>query len=504
MENGGMAEGMPASPWSRREVLRVATAALASASASSLASAGAAAQAQAPAQRPKRVVIAGGGIGGLCCAYELMERGHEVTVLEASGRAGGHVRTIHDPLPDGLYADVGAEHFTRPGYDQYWKYVEKFQLPYVFYPRRLNMLRRIDGQWYTEEQLQDPAVLQKFGFNPREVSFIVKRGWTELPLLYFGPYLDAIKDEYQPFGAGLDDLDGVTAGELLVKDGASDAALRFNGVRRGDGTEAARNREVSALFRIWQQAIIARRGLPVFKREVYRLKGGNQVLTDTFAAKLGPRLRLGCPVTAIEHGDSGVTVHYREFGEPRRLEADYLVSCIALAILRKIPVTPALPEWKQYVLDNVAFSTQSRVLLQARTPFWKGDLPSINLETGEPAMHLAYQTADEVPGERTMLMGSGTPDATAEEALAAFKRVYPGKKAPTIEQAYVHNWAKDPWAFNCERTPFRLGTLKKFWPHIMAPVGRIHFAGSHADNLPWGMDAATRSANRVAQAIHEA
>jgi monoamine oxidase len=38
--------------------------------------------------------------------------------------------------------------------------------------------------------------------------------------------------------------------------------------------------------------------------------------------------------------------------------------------------------------------------------------------------------------------------------------------------------------------------------HILSPVGRIHFAGCHADNLPWGMDAATRSANRVAEAIH--
>src|SRR5207248_8469435 len=93
-------------------------------------------------RRSKRVVIAGGGIGGLCCAFELMERGHDVTVLEAAGRAGGHVRTMHDPLPDGLYADVGAEHFTRPGYEQYWKYVEKFQLPAVPYPRRIKMLRR--------------------------------------------------------------------------------------------------------------------------------------------------------------------------------------------------------------------------------------------------------------------------------------------------------------------------------------------------------------------------
>ncbi len=48
---------------------------------------------------------------------------------------------------------------------------------------------------------------------------------------------------------------------------------------------------------------------------------------------------------------------------------------------------------------------------------------------------------------------------------------------------------------------FALGTLKKFWPHIMQPVGRIHFAGSFADNLPWGMDAASRSANRVAETI---
>jgi monoamine oxidase len=448
----------------------------------------------------KRVVVAGGGIGGLCCAFELMERGHDVTVLEASGRAGGHVRTIHDPLPDGLYADVGAEHFTRPGYEQYWKYVEKFGLPAVPYPRRVAMLRRIDGTWYTEEQLQDAKVLRSFGFNAREVAFLVKRGWTELPLLYLGPYLDAIGDEYQPFGVGLDHLDEVTAGELLARDGASDAAIRFNGLRRGDGTPAARNGEVSALFRVWQAAIVKRRGLPVFKREVYRLKGGNQLMTDAFAARLGDRVRLGCPVTAIERGDSGVTVRFREFGEAKAVEAEYLVCCLPLAILKDIPVSPAWPESKGLVIRNVVFGSQARVVLQSRTKFWKGDVPSINLETGDPAMYLVYQTADEVPGSRGVLMGSGRPDVTADEALAAFRRFYPGK-SPTVERALVHNWAKDPWAFACERMPFPLGQLKKFWPHVREPVGRIHFAGSFADNLPWGMDAATRSANRVAEAI---
>jgi monoamine oxidase len=365
------------------------------------------------------------------------------------------------------------------------------------------MLRRIDGKWYTEEQLQDPPVIRSLGFNPREVDYIVQHGWTELPLLYFGPYLDAFQDEYQPFGVGLDQLDEMAASELLSKDGASDAALRFNGVRRGDGTEAARNAAVSALFRVWQLAIAKRRGLPLFNRQTFRLQGGNQLMTDTFAAKLGQRVRLGCPITAIEHGDAAVTVHFREFGEPKQLEAEYLVCCIPTDAMRRIPITPAWPESKKYVLDHVTFSSQARVLLQSRTRFWKGELPSINLETGDAAMSLTYQTADEVPTDRAILMGSGRPDVTADEALAAFGKFYPGK-SHTVEQAYVHNWARDPWAFNCERRPYPLGTLKKFWPHMIEPVGRIHFAGCHADNLPWGMDAATRSANRVAQAIHEA
>jgi monoamine oxidase len=459
----------------------------------------------ATASRAKRVIVAGGGIGGLCCAYELMERGHEVTVLEASRRTGGHVKTIRDPLPDGLYADVGAEHFTKPGYTQYWKYVEKFDLPAMPWNRRQDMVRHLDGKWFTEAQLADRDVVKGFGFNEREIAHIVEHGWTDLSTLYFAPYVAKFTDEFQPFGLGLDHLDEVLLGELLAQDGASDAAIRFIGGRKSSPGKPATSNDVSALFRVWQDAIRKLRGLPTFSRNVFHLKGGNQLLPDTFAAKLGERVRRNCPVTAIEHSDSGVTVTFTENGKPQQLSADYLVVCLSPLLLPRIKVTPAWPAEKEYAISHVAIGMQSRVLLQARTPFWKGDVPSINLETGDKNMTLVYETADDVSGESCVLMGSGAPVQTEEDALAAFRKFYPGTAKDTIERVIVHQWWKEePTCFGCERLAFGFGQLAKMWPHLGAPVGRIHFAGAAYDNMPHGMDAATRTANRVAEAIDAA
>jgi monoamine oxidase len=94
---------------------------------------------------------------------------------------------------------------------------------------------------------------------------------------------------------------------------------------------------------------------------------------------------------------------------------------------------------------------------------------------------------------------------TPEETIAAFRKFYPGSRTPEIEQCVVHQWWKEePLAVGCERLAFPFGQLAKIWPKLLEPVGRIHFAGAAFDNLPWGQDAATRSANRVARQIHAA
>ena len=102
-------------------------------------------------------------------------------------------------------------------------------------------------------------------------------------------------------------------------------------------------------------------------------------------------------------------------------------------------------------------------------------------------------------------MGSGMPVQTEEETIVAFQKFYPGKNQPSIEKCIVHQWPlEEPFALGCERHPFPFGKLAQIWPHLIESVGRVHFAGAAYDNLPWGQDAATRSANRVARQIHAA
>jgi monoamine oxidase len=440
---------------------------------------------------PKKVMVVGAGIAGLSCGYDLMKRGHEVVVLEASGRPGGHVRTVHDPLADGLYADVGAEHFYYPGYNTYWKYMQEFGLEHIAYPRRDNMVRFIGGTLYTEQDLHSNTTLSKLGLNQREIDFLAERLWWDLVLLYIQPYVDKIRDENDPFHSGLNDLDNLSLSELLQRDGASAAAVEFAG---GSG---------SALQVIWNAAIKNLRGTPLLSKKLFRLVGGNQRMTDAFAARLGQQVHLGCPVLAIEHGGSGVRVRYREFGEEKMMDADHLVSCVSLVVLRQMPVTPGWPEDKNFIIRGMPYYTRTRVVFQSRTRFWTQDGVSPNWEPPNPTLAELWHMADEVKTPRGILIGGAQPGVTAQAAEATFHKLYPGKSAD-FEQVFVHDWSKDPWASACERIPVRPGQLAKFWPKVTEPVGRIHFAGAYCANIAGGQEAALESGHRAADEIDQA
>jgi len=285
-------------------------------------------------------------------------------------------------------------------------------------------------------------------------------------------------------------LDQVSVGELLRREGASAGALQFFG---GSGC---------ALQAIWGAAIKRLRGTDFESKKLFRLQGGNQLMTDAFAKRLGDRLRLGCPVVRIDQGATGATVTYREFGQQRRLDADYLVSCVSMVVLRQLPISPAWPEEKAFVIREMPYYTRCRVVFQSRTRFWKKDKISPNWAPTDPHLSELWSMAEEVDTPRGILLGGAQPGVTAPASLAAFQKLYPGKSAD-IEQAIVHDWSADPYAGMCERTSYKPGELARFWPEVTRTFGRIHFAGAYAAPMSWGQEAALESANRAAREIDQ-
>jgi oxygen-dependent protoporphyrinogen oxidase len=57
---------------------------------------------------PRHVIVIGAGLSGLACAHRLSQLGAEVTVLEASDRAGGFLGTIRK---DGFLFESGPQSF---------------------------------------------------------------------------------------------------------------------------------------------------------------------------------------------------------------------------------------------------------------------------------------------------------------------------------------------------------------------------------------------------------
>ena len=77
----------------------------------------------------KKVIVLGAGLAGLTAAWELMQAGHEVIVIEARNRSGGRVLTLREGFTSGLTAEAGGMSFN-DNYFNLLRYVKLFNIPY--------------------------------------------------------------------------------------------------------------------------------------------------------------------------------------------------------------------------------------------------------------------------------------------------------------------------------------------------------------------------------------
>jgi monoamine oxidase len=231
-------------------------------------------------------------------------------------------------------------------------------------------------------------------------------------------------------------------------------------------------------------------------RPSWRITGGNQRLAVGLAGRLGPAVRLGCPVLAVEQDARGV----RLLTEDGPVHGDAAVIAVPMAVLRSLPFTPALPaaQVAAWHRSGLGHNAKLHVPLLAPAPasavqsvagrFWTWTATDGSGQV-QPVLHCFGGTPD---GLAALGVASG-PSAWAAEAA----KLRPELRLD-LARAVLTTWNDDPWAGE-SYSALTVGALRGDDAMIGAPAGRVFFAGEHTA-ADWAglMEGALRSGVRAA------
>ena len=453
---------------------------------------------------PKRVIVVGAGLAGLCAAYELEALGHDVTVVEAQTRAGGRVQTLRDPFDDGLFAEAGASRIPT-SHDLTLGYTRQFGLTLIpFEPAGLASTRYA----YGERSRILPGAPFEWPFRvPAEQRQLTP---PEVRQRYIAPLVDKITDPFSigSVPASLRKYDHVTRDEYLRAQGVSQATLHMMSL---GSTPVARFR--SFLDLLYENAVDRelRRRAGIQHDQFLKIEGGNDRLPRAFADRLVAPIRYRCAVYRIEHDAHGVRVRFRTGDRVQSSRADYVVCAVPFSTLKSVVFAPALTREKRAAIEALPYENVTRIYLQCGERYWKREGLSGFGETDHP-MEIWDSTYGQ-PGTRGILMsynrgptarqlGRKSEAAQLRFGLNAIEPVYPGiRKA--YERGFVKVWDRDPWARGA--VAYLLpGQVSSLQPHIGRHEGRIYFAGEHASSLRGWMQGALESGRGAASEIDAA
>lgn len=255
----------------------------------------------------KSIVVVGGGIAGLTCAWRLEQAGHTVEILEAERAAGGRMRSERH---GDFVIDRGAQ-FIASGYVNLHRLVAALGLEGRVHPvaRARNAVLR-EGHLHAGD----------YDMPLRFVSsrLLSARSKLRLPRLLIELFRRrAHLDPHRPErAADLDREDLPTYLRRIV----GDEALEYLFAPAFSSTFDSEPEDLSGAF-----ALLALRFLAGGFR-LQSFEGGTGFLTQRLAEGLS--VRLGCRVVSVETETDGVRVRYRSAAGEKSVFADAVVMAV--------------------------------------------------------------------------------------------------------------------------------------------------------------------------------
>lgn len=408
-----------------------------------------------------------------------------MTIVDARERVGGRVWTIRDGFAEGQHAEAGGDMIDE----------EQYEIRELAKQLGLKLTRILRGGfgYVRPDATGKPKIL------PRNAS----RGWERMA--------EEIAPLTKPYKLAERRWDSPITGDLArrsvaawLDDIKADADLRaiaagLRGFFLADPDELS----LIALIDQFSEADAPAPGT------MYRVDGGNDRLPAALAAALGDRLHLNTEVVALSHRGSTVRVSVKNGRTLSQINCDYAILAVPATLMRRMPITPALPAQQHDAISRLKYGRATRTLLQFGTRFWR--VVGRPRAFGSPLPFGAVWDGNEEQRGRsgilTLLAGGSASDAT--QAIVAKHGIrgladaldWLGSRDANLVASRQIVWDQDPFARG-GYAYFDPGFDPALRPWLARPAGRLFFAGEHT-SIKWQgyMNGAVESGRRAAAEV---
>lgn len=451
--------------------------------------------------RPHKVIVVGAGMAGLVAAHELQRAGHDPLILEGRHRVGGRLYTLREPFSDGLYAEVGGMRIPR-SHGLTMAYIEKFGLRVTpFTMDNPNAYYHIGGRTLRIAEANANPSLLGFDTAAHEQGQTAGRLWEKA----LQPLLDKLKTEGESAWEAITaHYDQYSTREFLELNGWSESAIEMFGLLLNQ--EAVLNSSFLELFR---------EDAGGYYTDMVEIEGGMDRLPYAFLPGLRSRIRFGAKMTAIDQTPNNVIIHYHTASGHHQVSGDYAILTVPFPVLRHVETIQPFSRAKQRAIRQLHYDASAKILFQCRRRFWEEDdqifgggtitdLPVRNVyypdhgrETGRGVILASYTWSEDA-----QRWGSLSPADRIAQALENVALIHPQIREE-FEVGASQMWHDDEFAGGAFAL-FDPGQQTLLHHHIIAPEGRIHFAGEHASLAHAWIQGAIESGLRAAREIHTA
>lgn len=441
------------------------------------------------------VVVVGAGIAGLTAANVLADAGVEVEVLEARDRVGG--RTWNTEI-GGQANELGGQ-WVGPYQEAVLETLEMLGLEtFPCYREGSHVYIDPDGKAHRYEG-------EEFPFPPQSAAAY------EAALAR----LDELAGELDPEAPWehpeAEALDAVTFESWLAAEVSDEMARDMLRSMLAGGFIAKPARSFSLLQGLW---MIAGAGgtYELFEPEqclASRIVGGSQLIAAGLAERLGGRVRLDSPVSAIAWSGEGVEARAPELSVGAR-EA---IVAVPPNLTNAIRFEPPLPGWRQRLAQDLSQGSIIKVLAVYDEPFWRADglsgqgfgpyqlvreLYDNSPPSGKPGVLVTF-----LAGEAAETAARMDPADRRAAVLEGMARYLGGEALNPVDYVEV-DWSEQEWTRGAYGTSYGTGGLTRFRDDLRRPVGPIEWACSDIAGVGHiHMEGAIRMGRRAAAACLE-